>query len=543
MSQPADKPPGLQASDLRALNRRALVGAVGAALAGPAFGQTTDQGGQQKPATPPGLQAVVPKGYSERFIKVREMIAAGRYDEAVERFEQPPKPEPAPKGAKGDPKPASSGPKPPPPIVSDAYLADTEMGLLAFEGGHVEDAVGHLHDAEDIHEGVGAPTTRSAAVKKGFGGAARLLAGKLTGQEEIEVYHPLDHEVILLLNYLALARLLQGERECYNVTRRCIDQQTDLKAKFDKEIEAYKSKYSEQTSDTTKVTDTDRTSLGNLSDQFKSYDTAATRVPNAYVNPLGDYLAGVIQEIVSREEPALRDNAKIAYQTAARLCGGSPQLAAAAAAMARPRVPPKERVLHVVAGEGFAPERDVMTFGLAFHGDVVLVKVPIFKPVPSAVSRIAVQAPSGQILATLDPIGDFEAIRLRDQHDRIPEIMLGVLTSFLASYFEGRLMDKLGLAGQVLHLVRDAAATPDTRSWLSLPRRFHVARVVLPPKVTSSVNMVSFDAAGRRIASQPVTLLAGETQSFVYARATDQGLQAQAARRLWIDGKLEETAA
>jgi hypothetical protein len=281
--------------------------------------------------------------------------------------------------------------------------------------------------------------------------------------------------------------------------------------------------------------------MDGLSDQFKAYDLEATRVPNAYVNPLGDYLAGVIQEIVSYEQPSLRNNSRIAYTNAAALCGRSAQLTAAAAAMARPRVPANERVLHVIVGEGFSPERDVMSFGLNLKSQIVPIKIPVFKPVPSSIDRIALEGPNGTLVASLDPIGDFEAIRLRDQHDRVPETMVGVMTSTLAAYFEGKGLQNLGILGQVASAVRNTAAQPDTRSWLSLPRRFHVARITLPRKPQPLI-LVARDARGAKVGSHDLSTLPTETQSIVYGRATDDGIQLQAARKLWIDGRLEDAA-
>ena len=517
-----------------------LTGA-GISIAAPAHAQLGDfvkqfTGQQPAPSPPPsiaaGLQTVVPRGYSERFLPVRGLISEGRYSDASSRF--------TPKSGG-----ASSSPedKPTPdhnaPIVSDPFLLNAETGLIAFEGGALDQAVNHLHLAEDSQ--AGASEGGVAGIKNFASDATRLVVGKASGQEELAAYHPLDHEVILQLNYLALSYLLQGERRCYNITRRCIEGQAALKIKFDREIEEYKAKYAQQEGKA-KVSVTDRGAIDGLANQFKVYDNEAARVPNAYVNPVADYLAGVIQEIVSHEQPALRDNSRISYLNAAKLCGRSAQLTAAGAAMARARPPAKERVLHVIVGEGFSPAREVMTYGLSLKGQVVPVRVPIFKPVASSIDKIVVQAGTGSVLATLDPVGDVEAIRLRDQHDRIPEIMLGVFTSSIASYFEGQTASRFGMIGQFLHNSRESAAAPDTRSWLSLPRRFHIARLVLPPSV-QSVHLISYDTQGRKIGSHAAPVPPSELQSILYARATKDGIQAQAAKRLWIDGRLDEATA
>jgi hypothetical protein len=543
--------------------RAALSGAVAAAaIATPAHAQIQDllkrlpktptmPAPPKAEATPaadapkPGVQAIEPRGYSQDFIPIRDMICAGHYTEAMGRF--PPLPATPPeaavvpdaKPAKRSRSPSASAADPTPGRISnDPYLSHVELGLMALENGAPDLAVTHLRQAEDV-ENTRREATGMKAVKGKAGDLGLQAIGLVSGQKGITRYNPLDHERVLQLNYLSLAYLLQGDRRSYNITRRCIDEQGLLKAKFDKELSDYKAKYAQQTGDGTKVTEADRQAIGDLSDQFNAYKVEAGRVPNAYVNPLGDYLAGVIQEIASREQPALRDNSRIAYDNAGKLCGRPPQLGAAAKAMARPRVPANERVLHVIAGEGFSPQREVMTFGLNLRDQVVPVRVPIFRPVGTPIQRIAVLDAKGAQMAVLDPIGDFEAIRLRDQQDRTPQIMLDVVANTLASYFTGQATAKMGFMGTIIRTARESTASPDTRSWLSLPRRFHVARVVLPANARN-VQIAAFAPGGRRLGVQAAEISTTETQSILYARVTPDAVRVQTARRLWIDGQLDQ---
>src|SRR6202012_2927011 len=157
----------------------------------------------------------------------------------------------------------------------------------------------------------------------------------------------------------------------------------------------------------------------------------------------------------------------------------------------------------------------------------VPIRIPMFTPVPSAVERVEVNVKGGARLAILDPIGDFEAIRLRDQKDRTPAIMANVAVNTLASYFAAKQADRMGSLGQLMKNMREQNATPDTRSWLGLPRRFHGPRIVLPPKA-EAVEITAYGAGGR-IGGQAVPLLAGLPQSIVYARATNEGVRAQGA--------------
>ena len=582
---------------LRTSRRTTLAGLLALAGHGAALGQMPfgtlmgalkpkkdDDKGEdsKKPELVPGKRGIFTAGYSEKFIPVRDMLSRADFSNALAAFVVAPGAPPAPatqmiktdagkvdaskpatgkaaaKGANagagnGAPKEGSkdpgkgSGKDAPKALTSDAFLANAEIGLIDFEAGNYDEAIDRLRKAEDIHQ-------HGKSVGATLGRGLGFLGGVVTGQGEMGPYQPHDHEAVLQLNYLALAHLFKGQPTCYNVARRCIDYQQELKAKFDKQIEeagaklkaqeAADAKRAEEAAKAGKSAKTvdgkagaPKAGLDDFAGEFKAYDAYARRVPNAYVNPLGDYLSGLIQEIASREQEALRDNAVLAYQSAIRLCGHSPQLQAAVVAMKRPRSPASERVVHVIVGEGFAPERRELFYVVPLVDQIVPLHVPIFAPVSSPVERIEVQAGAGKPMA-LDPIGDFEAIRLRAQQDRVPLILFEVVTKGAASYIEGKATHKLGFVGDLLHGAKEAAAHADTRCWLSLPRRFHVARVVLPAAATS-VTLTSVGRDGRRLASQQISVPKGESHTIVYARAVDNQLVVQNARRLWIDGKLE----
>ena len=543
------------------LSRRAMLGGLIAASLphaayaqlslGSLFGKKPDAGKdaasiQKKPADKlkPGKQGLFAGGYSQRFEPLRVMIATADYTDAIQAFVPPAAPTPTGSGTAPETKGDVKAPLPEAHhavLTSDPFLANVELGLIAFEAGQLDEAVDHLKKAEilqDHAKGLG------HTLGRGFG----WFGSKVTGQGELAPYHPLDYEAVLQLNYLALAHLMKGQPTCYNVARRCIDFQQEIKARFEKEIDEAKAKLARQDADEAKKPPpkdqaardeqaTEHQTLNDFTGEFKAYDSYAGRVPNAYVNPLGDYLAGVIQEIASREQDALRDNSRIAYENAVALCGRSSQLSAAAAAMKRARVPNGERVVHVIVGEGFAPERRELFFVLGLVGQLLPVRVPIFTPVASPIEAIDVHVGSAR-LAVLDPIGDFEAIRMRSQQDRVPLLTLDVTVGLVASYMEGKAAHKFGPLGDVLYGGKELASHADTRSWLSLPRRFHVARVALPAAATS-ITLGTLGKAGQRLASQRVEVPKGESHTVVYARAVDGQITVHSARRLWIDGKLE----
>jgi hypothetical protein len=545
---------------------------VAAGVAGHAYGQSLGQlfgqaitGPKPSTATPlaapapivatvgAGRQSLVMKGYSEKFQAVRELIGAGRYEEALAYYEIP-KPDAgavgaAPAHAAAD-KPASppaggvqAASAPPHPLIADdPFLANVEAGLILFETGLFPESAAHFSDAEQVVAPKAAAQPHGAKkFMKGLAGDAQLLGAKAIGDEELGPYRCRDHEVVLQLNYLALGYLLRGDHRCYNVARRCIDEQISLKKKFDVAIADYKAKLAEQQAKTANSKSPEAASFNGLSAEFQAYDGIADRVPNAYVNPVGDYLDGLIQEIASKDEPPLRDNSRISYESASALCGGAAVMTAAAAAMRRPRAPDGERIAHVIVGEGFAPERQVMTYGIPVGGKITPLRVPIFTPTASPIGKVEAQTATGLRMASLDVIGDVEAIVLRDQHDRTPETMLGVITAFLASYGEGQLLKSTGLFGQAAMMVRERNASPDTRAWSSLPRRFHVGRVVLPKKVTT-FQLATFGTSGGLLSRQRVVVDPLNSHSVIYARAIDNSIRVISAQRLWIDGRLERPA-
>lgn len=496
-----------------------------------------------KPALVEGRQGLLTAGYSQRFAVVREKIGLGDYAAASALFE-PPAATTETNDTKTGGDASTGSAKNASALTHDSYLGSVEMGLIAFEQGELDAATTRFKKAEKTRA-----DGKSAFNKIGRG--LSWAGGTFVGANEAAPYRPHDHEDILQLGYLALTHLFKGQPTCYNVARRCIQSQIDLKAKFETELAASKAKLAEQEkaaaqkassqkADKTGAANsaTQEQSINGFEREFAAFGASAQRVPNAYVNPLGDYLAGLIQEIASAEQYSLRDNSRLSYESAMALCaGGSSHLRAAATAMQRPRAPAGERVLHVVVGEGFAPERRELVYVLALAGRLLPVRVPILTPVPSRVNHIEVLGARAPI-AKLDAIGDFEAIALRSQQDRTPLMMLDILSSVLSSNIIGKAAHQFGAVGDWLNGAREVAVHADTRGWLGLPRRFHMARIVLPPKLTT-VTLASVGTDGRQLASKPISLAAGESHTVLYARAVEDRLHVLNARRLWIDGKLE----
>ena len=76
--------------------------------------------------------------------------------------------------------------------------------------------------------------------------------------------------------------------------------------------------------------------------------------------------------------------------------------------------------------------------------------------------------------------------------------------------------------------------TPDMRAWMSLPARFHAARLRLAPGA-KRIRLVAIGHDGRELARTTVSLGTGRNH-FIYARSLDNRLTAQVNKTLWTDG-------
>lgn len=344
--------------------RRGLTLGVGAAaLATPASAQIPDSIGslfnrrnrneasvqQIANAGQPGRQYFGPAGYTSRFAPVRDLLATGAVGQALEAY------------LSGTALSASTGEAEAGEDAGaaegqglnrkkDVFLRGVEAGSLQFDSGARADAVESFKMAEEhaarLEEARGALAKTKGFMKGGF----NTVIGAALGKGDFGAYRHRDYEYVNAINYLSLAYLLQGDRRAYNVSRRSSVEQNRLQEKFAEEIEEARLK-AEANEDTKRRSNF---LMEALDPEFAQYKGVAARVPNAYVNPMGPYLSGVIQEIVSYEQPGLRSNAGIAYQQAASLRPGSLQLEQMTRAMGV--APDDTRILHVFVSEGLAPQ-------------------------------------------------------------------------------------------------------------------------------------------------------------------------------------------
>jgi uncharacterized protein len=507
-------------------------------LAGSAFTQANPSLGTQSGPAPviPGQKNVIFAGYSRDVQPVKTLVRQGRMDAASDLYRQLGETRTNNVAAADvatssltDAQGEQSGTQST-QAFRDPLLSALEQGTLALDGGDVQQSLEQFGMAEDVLEGRRSGSVAGGAVR----GLRNFLAENITGREEFKNYNAEGFEKVLMLNFKTIAFLLEGQREAYNVSRRASDWQEMERQAFEKRIEKARSDQSEAVGDAGGAArDSFGGAEGLLEEAYADGRAKAAEVPSAYVNPFGYYVVGMVNEFESYADPSLRDNARIAYQKALELNPKSEVLRQSLAA-AEKRGSGSGRVVHVVAGLGFAPEKKTLTYGFPAMGDVIPVKVPVYHRTPSQVTRVEIHAPGRGRLVILSPLADVEAIALRHQEDSKPMEVVRVGVTVIRSGLEKRALQRIQFAGigKMLGDMRDATTNPDMRSWQTLPASLQAARLELPANV-SKLELHSFDANGRLLARTTVEMPPGK-HGFVYARGVDNALVAHASPIRWL---------
>ncbi|MCP3851481.1 MAG: SH3 domain-containing protein [Gammaproteobacteria bacterium] len=398
-----------------------------------------------------------------------------------------------------------------------------ERGTLYMDDGNLDKSIKSFTNAEDILN----VRQKSSQASDFLGAITAFTAETATGNEEFQEYPGEGYEKVLMLNYKSISYLLDGKRQAYNVARRAIDWQNMEKALFRDKIDEVKKEAKEQ--DTSNNTD-------DWSASYQKLDKIAKKVPSAFVNPFGYYVTGMIQEYESRADRSLKDNARIAYEKALELNPKSKVIKQAVKDMKSKKSSGNRRLLHVVVGDGFVPEKKMLIYNFPAGGNgVVPIKLPIYEPVISKVARIEVQTTSGKRLARLSLVSDIEAICLRHQKDTeaFRSLRMGIATARAVGVNQAT--QSLGVFGNILGSAVNDLAAPDMRSWMSLPATLQAARINIS-KNTKKLKIVTYDARGRRLASKIVNLSAS-SDAFVYARSVDKQLYVHSSKKLWTANK------
>ncbi len=400
-------------------------------------------------------------------------------------------------------------------IENDSALSMIEKGLILLNSGEFETALIFFDAAEksiklDEEEGFTA------------GDFLKSSVSVLFGTEELEDYELRSYEKVMMLNYKALCYMLLGDRKAYNVTRRAIDLQQREWEKFKaKQLELQKDIEEEKRIANNENKDTD-IDVDTLSQQAKE---EAKLVTSAYVNPFSDYMNGLLMELDSFEDVAIGDNASISYS---KVIANNKRCKAAKEAikdLKKSKKPRGKKLVQVLLADGFAPTRDIVTKDIEGFATVNFAD-PV--EVPSMVESAKVIVKRKKY--NFSSLSEIQAIVYRDEMDNLLYRYFMVLGQMLRSgflYVDGE------EGGGLLNKLITRLQVPDTRSWLSLPKKVQVARFFVPNKV-NEITIQTFDKNSGKLASVDIAL-AKKGPTVVYAVSYDKSLKAYANMKSWID--------
>ena len=460
------------------------------------------QGGQR-----PLTKTIVYAGYAKTFLPIKQLITQGQWQQAYTLQKQK--------------------------IADDVnFLDSVETGLLALDSHQLDDSLKYFTEAEQYLK----LQAEKSVVEDGVVSFGSEAFSVITGAGEVTDYNGEPFERILMLNYKSIAYLLNGERKAYNVTRRAIDWQNIEHKEFEQTLELAKKEINQKQAEINEHQNNKKLPDANnifqvIADQYGRSKKIALSVPSAYVNPFGFYMAGIVQEFDSFDEPALRDNARISYKKALKLNPKSKVIKQALREVKRrPRA--KKRLVHVVIADGFAPAKKLLQFVLPMPGGLVPVKLPIYEVVPSKIAHIKIKS-GRRTLATVSSVANIEAIVLRHQLDSLPLQHFKVIASIARSTAENMLWGQLGVIGQIGKSFRESFANPDLRGWMSLPKQLLAARFYVSKRIRK-ISIVSYDKRWRRLATSIIELPQNK-HSFIYARTIDDQINANVNKTLWVN--------
>ena len=420
-------------------------------------------------------------------------------------------------------------------------------GSIALDRGDVSCATVFLRAAEDLIE------------DKESGSYAQALL-RATTDYSVEGY-----ERVLLLNQYALGTILEGNPAAYPVTQRARRYQDEQRIIYEDELD--KARDEEEAYD---GTGTDTSVEDILADQgFRENAKIAARVSSPFVNPLADYLSAALSEIEATAPNPRSDvwgDAVIAWKKTSELAGDNPSVRqgladalvnsgmdpqsaelteitgdlpaireAAAVPEYRAQTHDDQRIIHVIAALGLAPERKVAIARIPFDTSFLALKLPYQDPVDTSASRLLVEI--GDQKQELNLISDIEAMIMRQYQDRLPLDIAGAAISAIGGYVAGQQVGQWlgdespggGLFGALTNELTQQATMPSTTGWTGLPQSYLVARLVVP-KGIDQLRLTLLDSWGDPMRVENVPILPDDSL-VVYARAVDGYLSARAQLR------------
>lgn len=449
-------------------------------------------------------------GYSKKYLPYRQKLSSGQVKDVQKMMVE--EEDKIRETAKTDEE-----------VMAQLRLVDLmERASLSLQVGDADKALEYCQFGQEVIE-----DRESESFFNEGASAFGSLFTDILGAGEFGRYDAPGYEKVLLLDLASMAYLLKGDDRAFNVARLAIQWQDEEKEQFEKELEEITKEEEEKQEKDKKET---KKNIGRLDAalnyEFSKYEDVALTVPNAFVNPFGDYVTGMINEFKSVKLKSLVSNAHIAYQHALKLNPESKVLQQAVKDTKKRKS--AECLIHVVALDGFVPEKKVLSIPIDRDLDVEL---PSYNPIRSKVSKIKVTTTKGKVLATLSPVANVEALALRHQKDSLPAIQAMVVAATIRDAGIVVVADLLFGMGGLARKYTDKYQEPDTTSWMNLPSTILAARFY-PPNGLKKIKIRSYDSKGKKIAEQTVKLSKGN-RHFVLVRSIDKTMYAYPSKKIW----------
>ncbi len=450
-------------------------------------------------------------GYSEKYVPYREKLAAGDFSALQQLMAE-------------EEQEITKKTQDETALVNKLRLVGLmERASLSLQAGDPDGAIKWCRLAQDLIE----ERSVESYFKEGASSVWNVLTD-VVGASEFGLYNPPGYEKVMLLNLASMAYLLKGDDRAFNIARLAVQWQEEEKEKFTEEL---RKKLEEEAQRKKKKTSRQQQNSDLLSSvlrkEFSKYESTALTVPNAFVNPFGDYVTGMVNEFKSVKVKSLLSNAHIAYQQALELNPDSKVLLQAVKDTKKRKS--AGRLIHIVALNGFVPEKKVLPIPLDRDVDVEL---PTFNPISSRVAKIEVTTARNKKLVTLSSVANIEALALRHQKDSLPYIKAMLLFSVVRDTLEVTAGDAFipGLGGLIKSFT-DKGQKPDTTSWMTLPSVIMAGRIYAP-RGLKTLKVKSYDKAGKLLAQKQIKLNEGG-QHFVLVRSLDKKLYVYPSKKIW----------
>jgi hypothetical protein len=387
------------------------------------------------------------RSYDAELHKTLEHAASGQIDSAIRLLE------------------SNSG---------EGLLYELEFGMLQRLGNRYEES----------QKAWLAASARIEASKSGLFDVAKLMGGAASYvvNDKLRIYEAHDYEQVMLLTYIALNHLAQGD---FDRARVAIKQTHELEAQI---AEARSRQLAAVEEEATKRGA--RSSFKELNGYpIETIDNPAVNaLRNSYQSALSHYLAGFIYEALG--EPSL---AAPGYRLANELQPGQPLLEEALSGLDARVAALDDGLTDVlfIVGSGSAPALQSRQFVTPIPVNNKLVFLPVAYPVFTQTAMTA--APTevevdGQTLA-LAPLTSIDLMARRSLQDDMPAIMLRAVVrgatsatlQYQAQQFgSDRRTAGVGLAAMLLAMGSVALSSADDRTWRALPAEISIARTRLP---------------------------------------------------------------